>query len=53
MIASINSLVSKVVDTVKGPLHTWGPKNTRMARRPAKAARCRKSKCRNKKCKCS
>jgi hypothetical protein len=26
MIGKINNFVSKVVDTVKGPLHSWGTK---------------------------
>jgi hypothetical protein len=49
MIGMINSLVGKVVDTVSGPLHSWGPKAVKKA---MKASKCRK-KCKNKRCKCS
>ncbi len=65
MIASINSIVSKVVSTVSGPLHTWGSKpEAKVASKvkavPAKAVsakkavKCKKSaKCKGKKCKCA
>jgi hypothetical protein len=34
MIGMINSIVTKVVDTVSGPLYAWGPKP--MKKRPGK-----------------
>ncbi|MCI0503832.1 hypothetical protein L0Y65_03915 [Candidatus Micrarchaeota archaeon] len=58
MIGTISSIVSKVVGTVSGPLHSWGPKQA--VRKPSKAVKAAKSgakakKCRNcgKKCKCN
>jgi hypothetical protein len=52
MIGMINSIVTKVVDTVKGPFHTWGPKpNTRKDVKVSKAsAKKSKGTC-SKKCK--
>jgi hypothetical protein len=50
MIETINSIVTKVVDTVKGPLHTWGPKpNTRKAVKAVSS----KTATKKSKCKCS
>ncbi|MFH0738152.1 MAG: hypothetical protein V1827_06385 [Candidatus Micrarchaeota archaeon] len=47
MIGTINSLVSKVVGKVSGPLHSWGSKPSKKA----KSVKSRKAKCcRN--CKC-
>jgi len=55
MIGTINSIVSKVVGTVSGPLHAWGPKQG--IKKPTKAvkAKAKAKKCRNcgKKCKCN
>ena len=39
MISSINSIVSKVVSTVSGPLHTWGPNAVKLPKKPVAAAR--------------
>ena len=47
MIGTINSLVSKVVGKVSGPLHSWGSKPSKKA----KASKCKKGKC-CKKCRC-
>jgi hypothetical protein len=50
MIGTINNWVTKVVSTVSGPLHTWGPKTVKKA---AKACKCRKTaKYKGKKCRC-
>jgi|WetSurMetagenome_2_1015567.scaffolds.fasta_scaffold1325342_1 hypothetical protein len=53
MIGTINNLVSKVVSTVSGPLHTWGPKQAK--KKSAKAAKVKGKKCVGcgKKCKCN
>lgn len=52
MIGTLNSWVSKVVDTVSGPLYTWGPKP---AKKKPKLVKGKKSaKCRHVgKCKCN
>lgn len=45
MIGTLNSIVSKVVGTVSGPLYSWGPKPAK--KKPAKLSR---QKARAKKC---
>jgi hypothetical protein len=48
MIGTINSIVSKVVGTVSGPIYSWGPKTVK----PKIAKKGKKAKCSHKKCKC-
>ncbi len=52
MIGTINSIVTKVVDTVSGPLYSWGPKP--MKKKPARTVKSKKkcTGCR-KKCRCN
>ena len=64
MIGTINSFVSKVVDTVSGPIYAWGSKpkavkvegtakvvakKAKVAKAKAKAKKC----CSGRKCKCA
>ncbi|MEW6035297.1 MAG: hypothetical protein AB1529_01675 [Candidatus Micrarchaeota archaeon] len=48
MIGTINSIVSKVVGTVSGPIYSWGGKSVK----PKSVKKVRKAKCSHKKCKC-
>lgn len=51
MISTINSFVSKVVGTVKGPLYGWGSKP---AKKVSKKVSVKKAKCSHKgRCKCN
>jgi hypothetical protein len=50
MIGTINSLVSKVVSTVSGPIYAWGPKPVK--KKPLKVVKSKKCVCK-KKCKCN
>ena len=52
MIGTINSLVSKVVSTVSGPIYSWGPKPVK--KKPLKVVKPKSKKCVcKKKCKCN
>lgn len=55
MIGTINSIVSKVVGTVSGPIYAWGPKP--VVKKPVKAvkskAKGKKCACKKKNCKCN
>ncbi len=48
MIGTIGSIVTKVVDTVSGPLHTWGTKT--VVRKAVVSKKAKKAKCCSKKC---
>ncbi len=52
MIGMINSIVSRVVGTVSGPIYSWGAKPSR--KKPSRLAKAKARKCAcRKKCRCS